>query len=691
MDDKQISIRSEDETIQIADPVTGEQYKIQIDRPAHLLSTDSTLSLPVSRTVCIHANSMTIDTPALVYVRKISGEITRELMYGDTVSFQTGQWDIELYTPVKTYIRVSAPLSVAVTSDTVKIELEGDDEIVIGVRKYRRHPTTTITTTTNPADIATAISHLSVGLETRSPERSFPTLRNHPPSVEVGEQLSIPSAIERSDSPITISLPYTYTKLYAVAPLAYYLDATLTEGDPAIHIDGYNTWKLPQNGFADRCAELLKQCVFLDCLARTEGLYPTTLEERVQVDSTLNLDWKSLYSTSLAERTATYLDVDYDAINDAVPTWHARGYVPPQAKSVEYLPHLLDQLTPVEAIEPEQVRGDDARKLALQRFRESNDVLMRSGPGQSTFEQDIPFVDIPTPPERGALWTGEGIPFGANHLLAAGIQRYHDAEQPDDSEITVTLVCNDSEMVDEIENAENIYGARENVRLRIDVYRNLTTDQLAERLTEPSDLFHFVGHASTAGLHCPDGVLSPSAVDSVGARAFFLNACSSYLSGRELIDGGAIGGVVTLSDVNERSAQRVGVMTANLLSVGFSLRNALWIAREQSAVGGQYICVGMDSLWLTHPDGGGLCAIDLTKSPTGWRVQGTSYPSLHFGIGSTISYQLDTNDRMSLVGGSFIREGLSDSDLKSFLQADENPVRYDGEWTWSDQLLETLW
>ena len=389
--------------------------------------------------------------------------------------------------------------------------------------------------------------------------------------------------------------------------------------------------------------------------------------------------------TSLADRTATYLDVDYDAINDAVPTWHARGYVPPQAKSVEYLPHLLDQLTPVEAIEPEQVRGDDARKLALQRFRESNDVLMRSGPGQSTFKQDIPFVDIPTPPEREALWTGEGIPFGA------GIQRYHDAEQPDDSEITVTLVCNDSEMVDEIENAENIYGARENIRLRIDVYRNLTTDQLAERLTEPSDLFHFVGHASTAGLHCPDGVLSPSAVDSVGARAFFLNACSSYLSGRELIDGGAIGGVVTLSDVNERSAQRVGVMTANLLSVGFSLRNALWIAREQSAVGGQYICVGMDSLWLTHPDGGGLCAIDLTKSPTGWRVQGTSYPSLHFGIGSTISYQLDTNDRMSLVGGSFIREGLSDSDLKSFLQADENPVRYDDEWTWSDQLLETLW
>ena len=545
MDRSGVLIQVESTTIQIADPVTGEQYTIQTDRPTNPSPTDDSLGPPVSHTFRIYIKSLVIDAPAMTYLREVGGNTTEELTYGDAASRQTGQWLLDVNTPVKTYLRLEDPFSVSVTAESVKIEFEEAAEILIGIRGYRRHPTTTITTTDDTADIATAISHLSTGLETRSPERSFPTLRNHPPSVEVGEQLSIPSAIERSDSPITISLPYTYTKLYAVAPLAYYLDATLTEGDPAIHIDGYNTWKLPQNGFADRCAELLKQCVFLDCLARTEGLYPTTLEERVQVDSTLNLDWKSLYSTSLADRTATYLDVDYDAINDAVPTWHARGYVHPQAKSVEYLLHLLDQLTPVEAIEPEQVRGDDARKLALQRFRESNDVLMRSGPGQSTFEQDIPFVDIPTPPECEALWTGEGIPFGANHLLAAGIQRYHDAEQPDDSEITVTLVCNDSEMTEEINSAEDIYGARENVPLRVNAYRNLTTDQLAGRLTEPSDLFHFVGHASTAGLHCPDGVLSPSAVDSVGARAFFLNACSSYLSGRELIDGGAIGGVVT--------------------------------------------------------------------------------------------------------------------------------------------------
>ncbi|WP_172977265.1 hypothetical protein [Halosegnis longus] len=634
---------------------------------------------------------MVIDTPAMTYIRNSNGEITDELTYDDTVSYQAGSWLVDLHTPVKTYIRVEGPFSVTVTTDTVEIETKHLSDVTIGVRTYRRHPTTTITTTENPSDIASTISHLSAGLETRSPERSFPTLRNHPPAVEVGEQLSIPSAIEGSTSPVTISHPYTYSNLYAVAPLAYYLDATLTEGDPAIHVDGHGTWELPPDTFSDRCAQLLKQCVLLDCLTRTEGLYPTILEERVQVDSTLDIDWKTIYSTSFANRTATYLDIEYTEIEDVVPTWHARGYVPPQGQSVEYLPHFLDQLTPIEAIEPEQVRGDDARRLALQRFRESNDVLMRSGSGQSTFDQQIPFVDIPTPPEREALWVGESIPFGANHLLAAGIQRYHEADQPDDSEITVTLVCNDSEMTEEIESAEDIYGARENVRLRVDAYRNLTTEQLAKRLTEPSDLFHFVGHASTSGLHCPDGVLSPATVDSVGTRAFFLNACSSYLPGRELIEAGAIGGVVTLSDVNEQSAQQVGVMTANLLSIGFSLRNALWIAREQSVVGSQYICVGMDSLWLTHPDGGGLYAVDLTESSVGWRIRGASYPSLHVGIGSMIGYPLDAEDRMSLVGGSFLRQEISDDVLKSFLEADESPVRYDGEWTWSDQLLETLW
>jgi hypothetical protein len=56
-----------------------------------------------------------------------------------------------------------------------------------------------------------------------------------------------------------------------------------------------------------------------------------------------------------------------------------------------------------------------------------------------------------------------------------------------------------------------------------------------------------------------------------------------------------------------------------------------------------------------------------------------------------VGYQFDTDDRISLVGGSFTRNGVSDSALKPFLRADESPVRYDGEWTWSDELLETLW
>lgn len=685
-----IAIEAETKTLRIFDTITREQYSIHTDRQVTPTVSDDSLAIPISQTVRIQAASLRLNTPARTYLREVDGEIVDELSFGDALSRQTGRWLLDFQTPVKTYAQIEAPFTVSITDGTVEVQFERQSAIILGVRAYRRHPTETITTTRAPADIATTISHLSAGLETLSPERSFPTLRNHPPNVEFGAQLQIPPSVEWLDSTTTIHVPFTYEYLYAVAPVAYYLNATLKEGSPKIHIDGHGTWELPDETFADRCAQLLKQCVFLDCITRTEGLYPTTLEERVQVEPTLDLDWADLYTSTFETRTATYLDVEYSTIADVVPTWHARGYVPPVAQTAELLPHLLDQLTPVEVIEPEEIRGDDARRLALQRFMDSQDALSRSQPGHSTFEQDIPFVDIPIPPEREALWIGDGIPFGGNHLFDTGIQRYHASDEPDSSEITVTLVCNDSEMVDEIDSAEGIYDSREKVRLSVNVYRNLTTDQLAKQLADQSDLFHFIGHASTAGLHCPDGVLSPSTVDSVGTRAFFLNACSSYIPGRELIDAGAIGGVVTLSDVTEQSAEQVGVMTANLLSIGFSLRNALWIARDQSIVGGQYICVGMDSLWLTHPDGLSACAVTIDKTDSGWRIQGASYPSLHFGIGSMTGYKFDPEGRMSLAGGIFAREGLSDATLREFLQADESPVRYDGEWMWGDQVLELL-
>ncbi|WP_143823762.1 hypothetical protein [Halosegnis longus] len=681
MTDTAISIQADGSTLRIADPVTGEQYAIHADQPVTPTPSDDDLAVPVSQTVRLKAKRLTVDAAAWVRLREEDGTNIHTLRFNETISRQDGTWLLELAGPIKSYAKIHGPFRVTTTPDDVTIEWETSSEIVLAVRSLRRHPTDTITTTREPADIATAISQLSAGLETLSPERSFQTLRNHPPDIEIGDELRIPDSVTRHDSSITLSLPFQYEYLYAAAPVTFYLNATLTEGEPAIHIDSYGTWNLPRESFAEQCVELLKQCVFLDCLTRSDGLYPTTLEAETELKEKLNFDWTELYDVSLAERTAQYLNVEYDTISDLVPEWPARGYVPPTADSASILPHLLDQLIPVEVHRPIPIQGDDARDAALGQFVQTENVLDRAAVGQSTFSQELPFTEIPEPPEREALWTGAEIPFGANHLLETGVRRYHAAEQPSGSEISVTLVCNEGEMQSEVEQAEAIYGSRENLQLSVDVYQNLTTDQLAERLKKSSDLFHFVGHASIEGLHCPDGILSPQTLDSVGTRAFVLNACSSYIPGRELVEQGAIGGVVTLSDVTEEAATQVGVMTANLLSIGFSLRNALLIARTQSVTGGQYMCVGMDSLWLTPKESSMDSSIQLNKNETGWRVEAETYPSLHFGVGSLITHKFTQDGTTSIVGKSIIRDDVSDAILRDYLSVEPSPVWYDGEWT----------
>ena len=69
MDRSGVLIQVESTTIQIADPVTGEQYTIQTDRPTDPSPTDDSLGPPVSHTFRIYIKSLVIDAPAMTYLR----------------------------------------------------------------------------------------------------------------------------------------------------------------------------------------------------------------------------------------------------------------------------------------------------------------------------------------------------------------------------------------------------------------------------------------------------------------------------------------------------------------------------------------------------------------------------------------------------------------------------------------------
>ncbi len=135
------------------------------------------------------------------------------------------------------------------------------------------------------------------------------------------------------------------------------------------------------------------------------------------------------------------------------------------------------------------------------------------------------------------------------------------------------VVCNDAEMTDEI--VDELYGFRDLVEFDVTIDYNRTMTELRGALKSSVDLFHYIGHVDESGFLCADGSLDVQTLDNVGIKTFFLNACSSYEQGMALIEGGSTAGVVTLANVANKTATRVGRTFAGLLNIGFSLANCV--------------------------------------------------------------------------------------------------------------------
>jgi hypothetical protein len=673
------------------DSISGEQFRITTPTAVDPRQTDDAFPVPVTETYRFCTQELRIEAPVSVYIRRPDGKLIGALDWTDEGAYEAGEYLLELTTRIKSYLRLPGPFDILSTKDWVNISFPNESAVVLGVRSKRQHPETTITTTDTPADIATTISHLPTALETPSAERSFPTLRAHPPSIELGSRLSIPADMSLPSTGVQFGVPYELEYLYAAAPLAFYLGATVTEASsPRLIIDSEPDYEFPSDlsTFSTKCHELLARLFTLDCLTRTEGLYPVELHERARLDQELSLDWQTLYDAPLATRTARYLEADSEIVDTIVPRWPAQAFAEPTPRTATILPHLLDQLLPIYPCQPPRYSGSEARSVALKRFMYPGPSPTRSG--ESVFDDPAWFVDLPEPTANTAVWCGEGVPLRGNKFHPGGVAAYHARTERPGSEITVTLVCNDETMQGELDNVDAIYGARERLPFEIESHRRLSVEALTDLLGSPRDYLHFIGHASEAGLHCRDGVLSPADVTSVGVQSFFFNACSSYRPGEEMVANGSVGGVVTLSDVNEANAEGMGVEVARLLNRGFSLRIALLIAREQSVVGGQYLCVGMDSASVVQPEGGVSYACELNSDETGWSVRIIDYPSGHGNMGSIETFELRGETRHFLAGNSIRETGLSNEAVRAWMSAEEFPVWYDGSWQWSSDLLQEL-
>jgi len=678
------STESAESSIEIIDRIERHRYSLYC--PSRItpepVDTDAFL-FPVDRGITVRTGEFRLPTVVPIHVRNAAGDLVGEADHFTYEEFPDDDYHIELNTPLKIYLQVSGSVEVGADATETYLRFGGEAEVALGARSNHSQPAATITTTSDPQDLMAAISQFGSALKTTSPERSYPNLRGHPPVIELGDHLSIPSGLQTPETGVQIEIPPEYEYIYAVAPLAYYLGGRVTPGsDPRIVTDsGFERALDSDRGFESEVERVLKQVFFLDCVTRTEGFYDVDLFERNEIEPHVDIDFASLYEKSLSEQLERYLDVPYRVVEEYVPEWKLTAHLSPTAENVDILSYIVDDLAIVRSPKMSPLSQSEMASTSISEFMRDEAFTRSTSPssGSTTYLQ---------PENTDSLvqtWIGDGIPVGAGKATAEALRNRLN-RTPAEGDIDITVVCNDEEMREECIAVDNGYGSREELPFDITLHHGLSKAELRELLVSRTDFFHYIGHIDEEGFDCSDGKLDAATLETVNVDAFLLNACQSYEQGLQLVEAGSIGGIVTLSDVVNSGAVRIGRATARLLNRGFPLQAALEIAKGESIVGGKYIVVGDGSLPIAQAESGipNVCEIDSAGDQ--YRAAIRTYPTTQNDLGSVVIPYIQDNDQYFLGSGTVKTFTLSREELMQYLHLEDIPVKIDGSLRWSRNL-----
>ncbi len=704
--------------LELIDDIQGVRAQLSTDRgcrPTHC-STDPFL-FPVD--VAYDLSPLVLRTHRLnpIIVRDTDGPVRAEITNREAASLPDGQYLVDVCSMgLKVYLIVHGELEISSSEGRRTIDCSAAESVRLGLRSFHESPTATVTTTDRPRDVMRALSCLGSALKTTSCERSFPTLRGHPPLLERGERFRDPSGLERTEetASVRIEVPPTLESIYPVAPLAYYLNAVVRPGeDSRIVADGATVPLDRGDGPESGAAQLLKRVFTLDCITRTEGVYPFTLDERTRLeerltDAGIEIDFAALYEQTLAERMEGYVSIPFDLLDGLVPRWLLTADVSPAAKHLPSLPFIVDSLGTVRCLSTNRSQSAAPNPPEIEAFyrhaqaerpgftRSGSTAPTRSGPStrssESVTDLDRP-SNIHTPPETGSiaqLWLADGYPMqGAKPTLPA-FERRLDAVPADT--IDVAVISNDTAMQAESDVAD-LYNQRDRIAFDVTVHEELSKQALSAVFADDYDLVHYVGHVDTRGLQCGDGWLDAPTLDTVNARAFMLNGCRSYEQGLALINGGAIGGLCTLTNVGNTPATRIGRTVARLLNAGFSLAGALELISEEFVTGQQYMIVGDPTLAIVQSREDTPILAEITPAPDDdtFVVDIHGYPSSQTPIGMPYVPNVGENETYFLNSGHLTTLEASRTTVKEFLQHDDFLVRINGTITRSkDARLDSI-
>ena len=711
-----IEIVAREDGLDVVDPIERRQFSLHATvAEATPIDTDP-FDVPVDTAVEIVVDQLAIDRIVDVTVRDVSTRESTIVQPAMDVEFPPSEYVVELHAPIKLYLHVECALEVRARFESIQFAIAEDTVVAVGARSLHGRPAATLTATEDPDDVRVALSYLSSALKTTSCERSYPTLRGHPPTIDLGDELAIPEGLDRPETGIALELPVELRSLFVAAPLAYYLGAELRPGSrPRLVTESGFVHDLDaDDGLETAIERVLTQVFFLDCLTRTEGIYRVTLHEREQVEPHVDLDFSTVYELAPAGQLEAYLDVPFDVIAPHVPTWGATAFVDARPTNVSAIPFVVDELALIRPADgrrpsPSEVRSSVVEPFMSGGYREdwetrTGDDGTRPGDGEPSrvyrssdtgsgrsagaAPEQPRFVLAPDSDSIERAWFGPDIPLNASKAIPQAFRNKLERESTG-GPIDITIVCNDDAMDAAHEAVGWLDGARERVPFDVSLQRDLTVAQLRRTLSAETDFLHYVGHIDDGGFVCADGRLDVRSLESVRVAAFLLNACQSYEQGMAMIEAGAIAGVVTFGDVINESAIEMGHAMARLLNLGFPLRAALRLARAESIVGGQYIVVGDGSVDVAQVENG-FAGFWEIEPVVGDQFDLTIYTFLPHegGMGSLAHPLLEAADRHYLAPGRLDTFRVSESVVRRCLSRYQFPVRVGEELVWSEQVDE---
>lgn len=543
----------------------------------------------------------------------------------------------------------------------VHVRLEAPTRVRVAVEDAPR-PTVTVPPTAE--GVAAAVSAAATAHLVTGPARSHPALRATPSAVRVGESVAVPphlQAVPRPGPPV-VTVPEDPAAALAVAPLAFYLGATVrveADASPHVHLPaGDERVALPVDG--PRPRRLLERVVWLDTLLRAR-----TAGERAPAETALlehvDRDPAALAAEPVGARLAAARDLPARGDGVALPPWHLATYLAPDGRGLRGLPYALARLA--------HVYPPRAESLAAERLMErSLDDFYRAS-------RPTPSVDLVDPElGRGRLhgWLAAETPVETFRLLDGPTARDTDPAAGTDP-LSVTLVLQDPAMVDERTDVAAAYHRGSPVGVTVRTERTLSRAALAETIAAETDVLHLIGHCEPDGLVCPDGHLPAAAVPESGAETVVLNACGSYHEGAALVRRGARAGVVTYRGVLDDQAATVGAAFARLVTRGFTVERAVRLARRQVLMGMDYGVVG-DGTHRVVP-GVEPVLLEVTPAAEGYTVTCETFADGR--VGETVAVPFAGASDRRLRGGAATRD-LDRSGLLALLGGTDAPVVYDG-------------